>query len=171
MEDAVKLFTRMRWLSPLFWCLWDIINWQNLAPSDYLLFGPMKGGLRGKHYVSENFRDKLGLKNNQQNFRRLWYMLSFEGKTLLLRETETMLRRRNVIHSELASFLCMIHVPVSVIIPVLKKKVSYFFIYPYIYIYIYILLLLLLLLNFWYRKIHINRLAKISLVMKEGELK
>ena len=27
----------------------DIINWQDLAPSDYSLFGSMKEDLRGKH--------------------------------------------------------------------------------------------------------------------------
>ena len=53
-------------------------------------------------------------------------MLSFEGGTLLLRETVTMLRSWDGIHRELASFSCMIHVPVSVIIPVLKKKVLLF---------------------------------------------
>ena len=26
----------------------DIINWQDLTPSDYHVFGPMKDGLRGK---------------------------------------------------------------------------------------------------------------------------
>ena len=31
----------------------DIINWLDLAPSDYHLFGPMKEGLRGKHYASD----------------------------------------------------------------------------------------------------------------------
>ena len=27
----------------------DIIKWQDLAPADYHLFGPLKEGLRGKH--------------------------------------------------------------------------------------------------------------------------
>ena len=31
----------------------DIINWQDLTPSDYHLFGPMKEGLRGKYYSSD----------------------------------------------------------------------------------------------------------------------
>ena len=30
-----------------------IIDWQDLAPSDYYLFGPMKVDLRGKHYASD----------------------------------------------------------------------------------------------------------------------
>ena len=37
-----------------------------------------------------------------------------------------MLKSRDVIHRGLASFLCMIHVTVSVIIPVLKKKALLF---------------------------------------------
>ena len=45
----------------------------------------------------------------------------------------TMLRSRDVIHGGLASFLCIIHVPVSVIIPVLKKKALLFFNHPRIY--------------------------------------
>ena len=44
-------------------------------------------------------------------------MFSFKGGTLLLKETVTMLKSRDVIHRGLASFLCMIHVSVSVIIP------------------------------------------------------
>ena len=31
----------------------DIINWKDLAPSDYHLLGPMKKGLRSKHYASD----------------------------------------------------------------------------------------------------------------------
>ena len=31
----------------------DIINRQDLAPSDYHFFGSMKEGLRGKHYASD----------------------------------------------------------------------------------------------------------------------
>ena len=30
----------------------DITDWQDLAPSDYHFFRPMKDGLRGKHYIS-----------------------------------------------------------------------------------------------------------------------
>ena len=30
----------------------DIIDWQDLVPSDYHLFGSMKKGLRGKYYAS-----------------------------------------------------------------------------------------------------------------------
>ena len=63
-----------------------------------------------------------GSKKSQQNFTKQRYMLSFEGRTLLVRETLTMLISRDVIHRGSASFLCMIHVLVSVIIPVLKKK-------------------------------------------------
>ena len=31
----------------------DIINWQDLVPSDYHFFTPIKEGLRDKHYVSD----------------------------------------------------------------------------------------------------------------------
>ena len=53
-------------------------------------------------------------------------MLSFEGGTLLLRETVTEWSSRDVIHRGPASFLCMIHVPVLVIIPVLNKMALLF---------------------------------------------
>ena len=54
------------------------------------------------------------------------YIHSFEGKTLLLRESVTMLKSKDVIHSESASFWCIIHVRVSLIILVLKKKALFF---------------------------------------------
>ena len=63
-----------------------------------------------------------GLKNSQQYFTRQGYLFSFEGGTLLLRETGTMWRNKNAIHR--ASFWCMIHVPMSIIILVLKNKVG-----------------------------------------------
>ena len=65
-----------------------------------------------------------GLNKCQQNFTRQGYMLSFEGKTLLLRETVTMLRRGDVIHRGPASFWCIIHV--LLIILAIKKKVLLF---------------------------------------------
>ena len=49
-------------------------------------------------------------------------MLSFEGGTSLLRETVTTFWSRDVIHGGAALFWCMIHVPVSGIIPVLKEN-------------------------------------------------
>ena len=52
-------------------------------------------------------------------------MLSFEGGTLPLRETATMLRSGDVIHRGPASFWCMIHAPVPVIISVLCDSPSY----------------------------------------------
>ena len=64
-------------------------------------------------------------------------MLSFEGGTLLLRETVTMLRSKDVIHRGPDSFGCMIHVPLSVIILVLKIKALHFDSSSCIYIYIY----------------------------------
>ena len=61
-------------------------------------------------------------KNSQQNFTSQGYMFSFEGGTSLLRETVTMLRNRDVIYRGPVSFWCMIPVPASLIIAVLKKK-------------------------------------------------
>ena len=61
-------------------------------------------------------------KNSQKNFTWQGYLLSFKGGTLLLGETVTMLRGRDVIHWGIAFFGCMIHVCVSVIIHVPKKK-------------------------------------------------
>ena len=58
------------------------------------------------------------------------YKLSFECGTLLQRETMTMLRSMNAIHRRSASFWCMIHVPVWIIIPVLKKK--HFFLFTHV---------------------------------------
>ena len=59
-------------------------------------------------------------------------MLLFESETLLLRETVTMLRSRDVIIRGPASFWYMTDVPVSVIIFVPKKKTLPFDIAPYI---------------------------------------
>ena len=85
----------------------------------------MKECLRDKHYASDE-KVKTAvmkwLKNSQQNFTRQKYMLLFEGGTLLLRETVTILRNSDVIHKGPASFWYMIHDPMSIIIPVLKKK-------------------------------------------------
>ena len=53
-------------------------------------------------------------------------MLALKGRILLLREMVTMLRSRDMIHREPASFRCMIQVSVSVIISVLKKKALLF---------------------------------------------
>ena len=75
-----------------------------------------------------------GSKNSQQHFSRLEYMLLFEGGKLLLRETVTMLRSRDVIHRGPAWFSCIIHVPASVIILVLKKKALIFDLSSYIFI-------------------------------------
>ena len=60
-------------------------------------------------------------------------MLSFEGGTLLLKETVTMLKSRDVIYRGPASFLCMIHVPVSSNYSCTKEKdITFFFIHPHI---------------------------------------
>ena len=72
-------------------------------------------------------------------------MVSFEGGTLLLREMVTMLRSRDMIHRRPTSFWYMILVPLSVIIPVLKKKTTFWLtlvcvcmcVCVYIYVYIY----------------------------------
>ena len=67
---------------------------RDLAPSNYHLFGPIKEGLKGKNCVSDE-EVKTALKNGRMNF---------EGRSLPLRETVTMLRSRNVIHRGPASF-------------------------------------------------------------------
>ena len=54
-------------------------------------------------------------------------MLSFEDETRLWRETVTMFENKDVIHREQASFRWMIHIPVSAIIPFLKKKTLLFY--------------------------------------------
>ena len=87
---------------------------------------PLPWGRRDdRHYASDK-EVKIavirGSKNSQQNFSKQGIVLSFEGGTLLLKQTVTMLRIRDVIHSGPASFWCIIHVPVSVIIPVREKK-------------------------------------------------
>ena len=74
---------------------------------------------------SENCSNKVA-QRTVNKFMRQWYMLSFEDGTLLLRKTVTMLRSRDVIHRGPALFWCTIHVPVQVIIPVLKKKALFF---------------------------------------------
>ena len=109
----------------------DAIDWRDLAPSNYHLFDPMKKGLRGKHYASDKEVKTAVMKwfkeQSIEFYEARRFMLSFENETLLLRETVTMLRSRDVIHWGPASFWCMIHVPVSVIIPVLKKKALLFY--------------------------------------------
>ena len=95
------------------------------SPAWYLssLFGPRKNGLRGKHYAS----DEEVKKKRSREFARQGYMLSFEVGTLILKSTVTMLKSRDVIHHRgLVSFWCTIHVLLSVIIPILKKKVLRF---------------------------------------------
>ena len=77
-----------------------------------------------------------GSKNSQLGFSRLGYMLSFECEILQLGEMVTMLRRKNVIHRGLASFWCMMHVLLSIL--VLKKNSTFWLTHVYIYIYIYI---------------------------------
>ena len=72
-------------------------------------------------------------KNSQQNFSRPGYMFPFKGGTLLLRKMVTMLKIRDVIHRRLASFLFIIYLPESLIIPVQKKKALLFNSRTYIY--------------------------------------
>ena len=100
----------------------DIIDWQDLAPLDFHLFSLIKEGLKGKHYPSDK-----EVKTAVKKWLKVQdYMVSFKIRTLPLRETVTMLKRRNVIHIGSVSFWCMIHVPVSVIIYVFKKKALLF---------------------------------------------
>ena len=66
----------------------DIIDWQDLVSSHSHLFGPIKEGLRGKHFASKE-KVKVAvmkcLKEQSTEFSER-YMFSFEGGTLLLRE-------------------------------------------------------------------------------------
>ena len=102
----------------------------DLAPSDYHLFGPPWKRVWEANIIPVTKKWKLqwrsGSKNSQQNFTRQGYMLSLEGGTLLLSETVTMLRSKDVIQIGPASFWCMIHVPVLITIPVLKKMALIF---------------------------------------------
>ena len=127
MEDVVELSTRMRRLSPGFWCLRIVEHChaeggQDLAPPDYHLFGPMTECLRSKHGSDKS--DKVVQKTE---FYEPEIHVLVCGGSLLLIETVTVLRSWDVIHRRPASFWCMIHAPVSVIIPVLKKNASPFY--------------------------------------------
>ena len=84
-------------------------------------------------------------------------------------ETVTMLRSRDVILRWPASFLCMIHVPVSVIISVLKKKGITFYSPSYIVIVLYIFVALL---SFYGIKtvLALNNKVKLAIVV-EGDQK
>ena len=97
---------------------------QNLAPSDYHLFGPMKKGLKGKDYVSVKKVKTTVMKWLKDFYEAGIHTFILEhcywGKTI------TMLRSRDVIHRGPASFWCVIHVSGSVIILVLKKKALVF---------------------------------------------
>ena len=77
-----------------------------------------------------------GSKNNQQKFTRQGYLLSFEGGTLLLRETVTMLSSRNVIHRGPALFWYMIQIPVGYYSCTKEKGITHARIYMHVYIYI-----------------------------------
>ena len=46
----------------------DIIDWQDLAPSDYHLFGPMKEGLKGKHCTSDQQVKRAVMKCLKEQF-------------------------------------------------------------------------------------------------------
>ena len=49
----------------------DNIDWQDLAASDYHLFGPMKEGLRGKHYSSDKEVKPAVMKRLKEQFNRI----------------------------------------------------------------------------------------------------
>ena len=88
----------------------------------------MKKVLRGRHYVSD---EEVALKTVKRILRGR--DTRSHSKVELFRETETMLRIKDVIHIGQVSFWCMIDDPVSVIIPVLKKKALLFDSPSYIY--------------------------------------
>ena len=64
----------------------------------------MKEGVRGKYYANDEEMKNAVKWIKEQNFTRLGYIPLFKGDISLLRETVTMLRRRDVIHREPASF-------------------------------------------------------------------
>ena len=131
MEDAVKLSTQMRQLSLFSWCLcgqalsgqWKTSSIGKLSLTHRILaLSLVKVSIYASEFIVSPLDKKSTRKNSWQNFMRQGYMLSFNGRTLLLREMVTMLRSRDVIYKEPAPFWCMIYVPVLVIIPMPKKK-------------------------------------------------
>ena len=85
----------------------EIIDWQNLASSDYYLLGPIKEGLRGKHNASNEEMKTAAmewLKKQSTEFYEAGIQAFIKDGTLLLRESETMLRNRDVTHRGPASF-------------------------------------------------------------------
>ena len=135
MEDAVKLSTRMRWLSLWFWCL-CVVEYCCAERGDYRLESlvslqtiicsvPWRRVLE-TNIIPETRKWKLqwwrDSKNSQENFTRQGYMLSFKGVTLLLREMVTLSISKDVIDKGPALSWCMIHVPESLIILGLKQK-------------------------------------------------
>ena len=135
MEDAVKLSTQIRWYSPL-WaielCYAERRHYRSTRFSAFRLSSlqPRERGFKRQTFCQglgmENCFNDVDRKNSLVNVTRQGYIHSLQGATLLLRETLTMLGSKDVIHREPVLFLCMIHVPVSVTISVLKKKVLLF---------------------------------------------
>ena len=123
-DDAIKLSTLF---TPVLWDRLKRVKEANIMPMTWKW--------------KQQWRS--GPKNSQQNFTIPRYILSFRVGTLILRGAVNLLKSRDVIERGEGSFWCMKHVPVSVIIPVQKKKNLfthpriYMYIYIYIYIYIY----------------------------------
>ena len=134
MEGSVKFSTWMRRLSPFSWYV-CVVEHCHVQEGHYrltiwvsfigFLLWASSVSLYALEFIFSPLGKKSTRKNNQQNFTRQGFMLSFEGRILLLRETMTMFGSRDAIHRGPASFLCMIHVPVLVIIPVVRKRYNF----------------------------------------------
>ena len=85
----------------------NVIGWQDLVPSDYYLFDPIKERFKTNIYASEE-KVKTALMKWIKEVNRVLQSSDtcslFEGGTLLLIETVTMLRSRDVIHRGPTSF-------------------------------------------------------------------
>ena len=105
MEDAVLLSFRMTRLSPFFGCL-CVVEKNDIIDG---LVGSHSSDLCSELCQGLRFRVQffLLLSRNQEHSTTVTsqgYKLSFKERTLLLRKTVTMLRSRDVIHREPASF-------------------------------------------------------------------
>ena len=97
--------------------------------SDYHQFSPMKEGLKDKHYAS-NKEVKTAvmkwLKEQSKEFYKAGIHALIRKVDHCYWEKQWLLKSMDVIHRGPASFWSMIHVSVSVIIPVQKKKALLF---------------------------------------------
>ena len=134
MEEAVKLSTQMRWLSPLSWCLCGrALSCKERTSSigklgftsNYNLFGPMKERLKDKHYPSdEKIKTAMikWLKERPAEFyESVIYALIRKGKIPI--KINGVYVEKKGCDQEMTSFILKYeHVLMSVIIPALKIK-------------------------------------------------